>query len=772
WVVDCDPFYINRADNCDPDDDITWPGNCTGQATTIAGCGADISPDNPLLGRPVIENNADDLCALISVEYVDEVFTIEPDACFKVLRRWTVIDWCQYDPSIDPVKGRWEYLQIIKVHDTDKPVITVTIGDCEPAMKNPANQICYGHIDLTVDATDNCSPLDWLFYDYKIDIYNDGIGQHSGFDYAVGPLTKREYAQGRTPLKHHNPLADDENNPFDASGSYPIGVHKICWYVEDGCGNLAANCQLFEIKDCKAPTPYCYIGVITTVMPVNGCITIWARDLDAGSYDNCTNPEDLRVYFDEFNSDSLTICCEDFVANKINDELIIPVKICVEDEEGNKDCCITTVVVQDPHNVCPDVGSFGKISGEIKTLQDQGTQHVAVELLEANQLLKQITTAKDGRYLFGDLKFGASVEYVVKPTRRDEPANGVSTADIVKIQRHILGLESLSSPYLYIAADVNNSATITAADVSEIRKLILGVANEFSKSDSWTFVPRDFFMDVQNPWNTPRSVTVPMPAATSEIVDFMAIKMGDVTGNAHASDWTGSASRSNGKLQLEIDDHTTKAGELYKLEFRSGDFHNISGYQFTLKFDHQVLTFEGIESGALEVDESNFGTNRAGEGILTTSWNGKSARSVDENTTLFSLVFRAGSAVNIGKLIAITSDVTAAEAYDAELNTKELSLGVRTEKGIVESGVFELYQNHPNPFSKETVIRFRLPEAGETRLTVYDVTGKVLRVYEGQGVKGINTLKIQREDINVSGILYYQLDAANHTATKRMLVIE
>ncbi|MBK9108972.1 MAG: HYR domain-containing protein [Saprospiraceae bacterium] len=68
WVVDCDPFYINRADNCDPDDDITWPGNCTGQATTIAGCGANISPDNPLLGRPVVENGADDLCALISIE--------------------------------------------------------------------------------------------------------------------------------------------------------------------------------------------------------------------------------------------------------------------------------------------------------------------------------------------------------------------------------------------------------------------------------------------------------------------------------------------------------------------------------------------------------------------------------------------------------------------------------------------------------------------------------------------------------------------------------
>ncbi|MBK9108194.1 MAG: HYR domain-containing protein [Saprospiraceae bacterium] len=195
WVVDCDPFYINRTDNCDPDDDITWPGNCTGQATTIVGCGADLSPDNPLLGRPIVENNSDDLCALISIEYYDEIFTIEPQACFKVLRTWVVIDWCQYDPSLDPINGRWEYLQIIKVSDTDKPEITVTMGDCEPAVKNTAENVCYGHISITVDATDNCSPLDWLFYDYKIDINNDGKGQHSGFDYAVGPLTKKNMLQ-------------------------------------------------------------------------------------------------------------------------------------------------------------------------------------------------------------------------------------------------------------------------------------------------------------------------------------------------------------------------------------------------------------------------------------------------------------------------------------------------------------------------------------------------------------------------------------------------
>lgn len=771
WVVDCDPFYINRADNCDPDDDITWPGNCTGQATTIDGCGADISPDNPLLGRPVVENGADDLCALISIEYFDEIFTIEPDACFKVLRTWVVIDWCQYDPNIDPIEGRWEYLQIIKVHDTDKPVVSITVGPCEPAVKNTVNNICYGHIELSADATDNCSPLDWLFYDYKIDLYNDGLGSHQGYDYKVGPLTRKDYAAGRTPIFHHNDGADDENNPFDASGTYPVGIHKICWFVEDGCGNIGTLCQLFEVKDCKAPTPYCLTGVITVPMPSSGCVTVWAKDLDRGSFDNCTASDDLLFYFNgDPNATSITICCDDFVAAGVNDELLVEVQMWVEDEEGNTDYCKTFVIVQDNNDICPNPTTFGKVEGSLKTESGDETELADVELMVSSKMMKNMITSNTGDYLFGDLRAN---NYEVKPYRNDNPVNGVTTKDIVKIQRHILGIETLDSYYKWIAADVNTTKTITAADVSEIRKLILGVNSQFNKVQSWTFIPKNFVFDANKPYDAPREVFVTVTKAGEKFFeDFVAVKMGDVTTDARGHNVAGSSSRSNGKLHLEIDNNTTVAGELYKVAFKASDFNNIAGYQFTMKFDRQALTFEGIEAGALNVDETNFGTMQVENGILTTSWNSKVAQSVESNASLFTVVFRANSSVNIGSAIAITSDITTAEAYDAQLNTKDISLGVRTEKGVVESGIFELYQNSPNPFAKETVISYRLPEAGAAKLSIYDVTGKVLRVYEFSGTKGLNTVKIQKSELNAAGVLYYQLDAVNHTATKRMVVIE
>lgn len=115
WIVDCDPFYINRTDACDPNDDIIWPGNCNGTPTIISDCRSNTNPDNPLLGKPVIDHNADDKCALISMSYSDEVITILPDTCLRILRTWVVTDFCQYDPSIDTLTGKWKHVQEINI---------------------------------------------------------------------------------------------------------------------------------------------------------------------------------------------------------------------------------------------------------------------------------------------------------------------------------------------------------------------------------------------------------------------------------------------------------------------------------------------------------------------------------------------------------------------------------------------------------------------------------------------------------------------------------
>ena len=770
WVVDCDPFWVATA--CDQLDDIFWP-DCQQLGSSVLGCGArDWSPNNPNTGGwAKVEHGGDDNCALIAIEYEDEIFRIEPDACIKIIRTWTVLDWCQYDP-FDPNwkgSGRWEHTHVIKVRDEDAPVVTCTVGLCETqglATIDPATGICLNHITLTATAFDSCSPEDWLKWEYKIDLFNDGKGVHAGYDFRVGSLTKKEFAAGDTALVNHNDYADDRKNPFDASGTYPVGVHKIKWFVEDGCGNIAVCETLFEVKDCKKPTPYCLTGVITVPMPSSGCVEVWATDLNLGSYDNCTPKNRLKFYFDGDTSlRSRTFCCDDFVAAGAGDELNVEVEMWVEDEEGNTDFCKTTIIIQDVNDICPNGGS--SIKGDIKTANKlEDTKPVNLELYKAGTMMKE---AKGSPYAF--LNLDASTNYVVKPSRTDEPLNGVTTADIVKIQKHILGQEAITNPYLLIAADVNATGTITAADMSEIRKLILGVTSEFKAVQSWTFVPMSYvFANPTTPWSAPRTANVTTVTGSVKS-DFYAIKMGDVNQSATAG-LVSASTRTSGSMNMEIMDKAVEAGELHKVEFKSSDFNNISGYQFTVKFDASAMTFEGVEAGALKTTEGNFGLSRVSNGIITTSWNSSKGESYSADQVLFTLVFRANKGVQIGQAISINSEVTAAEAYDATLETKAVRLNVRTDRGVVETGVFELNQNEPNPFNKQTTVTFNLPNASPATLTMYDVTGKVLRVYEIEGLKGLNTKVINKSELNGNGVIYYQLDAANYTATKRMVIIE
>ncbi|MBC7776200.1 MAG: proprotein convertase P-domain-containing protein [Phycisphaerae bacterium] len=43
-------------------------------------------------------------CELLGVSFVDQIFTIVPDACYKIERTWTIINWCTYNPNLPCVE--------------------------------------------------------------------------------------------------------------------------------------------------------------------------------------------------------------------------------------------------------------------------------------------------------------------------------------------------------------------------------------------------------------------------------------------------------------------------------------------------------------------------------------------------------------------------------------------------------------------------------------------------------------------------------------------
>ena len=82
---------------------------------------------------------------------------------------------------------------------------------------------------------------------------------------------------------------------------------------------------------------------------------------------------------------------------------------------------------------------------------------------------------------------------------------------------------------------------------------------------------------------------------------------------------------------------------------------------------------------------------------------------------------------------------------------------------------FELYQNQPNPWVGRTQVGFHLPVAATATLTVYDETGRVLFTQKGDFAKGYNAISLDRNLINTTGVLYYKLETATDSATKKMI---
>ncbi|MEM6965786.1 MAG: dockerin type I domain-containing protein, partial [Bacteroidota bacterium] len=125
-------------------------------------------------------------------------------------------------------------------------------------------------------------------------------------------------------------------------------------------------------------------------------------------------------------------------------------------------------------------------------------------------------------------------DLTLTPFRNGDDVNGVNTIDMVLIRKHILGITYFDSPYKLLAADVNQSGTVTTFDLVIIRKVILHMIPNFP-IDSWLFIDADYdFQNPENPyWEDYPKVKNFSPTAGEEYnFDFIGIKIGDVNGNA------------------------------------------------------------------------------------------------------------------------------------------------------------------------------------------------------------------------------------------------
>jgi hypothetical protein len=425
------------------------------------------------------------------------------------------------------------------------------------------------------------------------------------------------------------------------------------------------------------------------------------------------------------------------------------------DEEGNYDYCETYVLVQQ-HTACNPT-SGGNIAGVIATETGETVENVEVSL--SGNMSAVLTTNGNGSFSFTNLIAGA--DYSVSPYLNTGFLNGVSTFDLVLMSKHILGVTPLNSPYKRIAADINRSNTITTLDMIKLRKVILNIDADFGVNTSWRFIASTHtFVDVTNPWLTAFPEVANFNNLSGAVIaNFVGVKVGDVNGSASANAQSGDDRTLNGTFNLDVENISMKAGNVYTVAFTAAE---VDGFQGTLALKGAELV--DIEYGVATAE--NFGLRFVDQGMITTSFNSEfTAKDV-----LFSLVIRATQDAELSSVIAVNSRYTAAEAYEAD-NT--MDLGINFSNGVVAEARFELYQNTPNPFQAETLIGFNLPVDAEATVTISDASGRVLTIVRTDAAAGYNTINVTKDMVQgATGVLTYTVTAGEFTATKTMVAIK
>ncbi len=330
--------------------------------------------------------------------------------------------------------------------------------------------------------------------------------------------------------------------------------------------------------------------------------------------------------------------------------------------------------------------------------------------------------------------------YILSPKSWEEsPVNGVSTFDLVLIQKHILGREILNNTFKEIAADANKSGTISTIDMVSIRKVILGVDSIFLGGRSFVFVPL-------------RAPGYPMPpfqlplTADVDSLDYVAVKIGDVSGSALCQGFRSNATEEHSVFTMQANDKLLRAGETTTINLQSQTDLATNGCQMSFKINEDLISVRDFSSQMLEgFSKDNWFQTK---GNLNISWNNEKCDIV-KNQNIFTVTVTAHKDLWLSDALQLDRTRINPEIYPqsndfAEENYQVIDFSFKRNLPAND------LQFYPNPVRENgSVLLVQLEEAAPMSVEIYNFLGqKVKTVFNGEGNKGTNQLIINLSDVS------------------------
>lgn len=753
--------------------------------------------------QPLIEENG---CALFAVSQEDIRLEAENDACYKIIRTYSLINWCEYQPD-DPFvhidrdvdgdglpgdegicvvvrtdsatyldvntnprdtfpnqrgywqssnanpnvasTGYWKYTQHIQVRDTTPPQLSFPDTLVFESRYMASVEGCFGIGEIPFFIEETCDSF--INLEISLDLEAKGTD--------IIPLGE-EFLFGNFP-------------DYYVMTDFPVGNHELRVEANDGCGNTAYIAIPFEVIDKKAPAPICNDRLVVEMsyFENNGELEAFASArvdalLASPVYDcNGQGPDGLITDYSINRVGSTVVRGQrELFFDCADVNMFIPVAVYAWDEAGNNDYCTTFIQIQDNNAVCERLANVGVISGNIQTPEGRMVENVMVELSGEEDAF--YATGSSGDYLFEALPSGKN--YTIRPAKNDDIKNGVSTLDLIKVQKHVLGGALITDPYRLIAADINNSKSVSTLDMIQLRKIILNVEGSFKNNTSWRFVEANYqFPDDTNPWleNFPESIQLEEMQGPED-VRFIGIKIGDVNASAVANHIDGATiGRNAGQLDLQIHEESLTKGEVVAVPIRVADLAEVEGFQGTLSFHTDKLTFLTMNYGLLEAGEIGY---FEGGNHMSFSWNRSGSKQEVDNQVLMTVYFKAKKNVFLSNAIELSSLHTRSEAYT--VFGEQMDLNLVFENQDSEEYHWKLFSNQPNPFRELTTFPFFLDESQVLKMEIYDLMGRKIWSNESNWEAGLQTLQLSAAIFPAKGIYYFRMQVGKEQVTKTLLL--
>jgi len=245
------------------------------------------------------------------------------------------------------------------------------------------------------------------------------------------------------------------------------------------------------------------------------------------------------------------------------------------------------------------------------------------------------------------------------------------------------------------------------------------------------------------------------------------------------------ATKATAQITLFASDNTANKGETIDIPLSVTGFNDIFSLQFSINWDTTVLAFKEVHSfteALPQFREDGIGVEDISEGKLIVIWFDNSLTGIDvaDSTELLTVRFEVIGEEGSRSAIAFSDEPAVIEVVDATSTILDVEIvnGEIAVPGNITATTFlqaqngmRLFQNHPNPFYKNTTIKASFTTPEWVILTITDTYGRSVFEERFHALNGINNILIDTKQLPVAGTYTYTLRSGTHQLSKQMIVV-